>query len=93
LHAFPTRQAITSFGRCSSPGHIKHGCNTSCQSTSHTVLESVLLKSLDWSWKSAFLANPFARNHRHNELLWHIMDSAAVICNNRESIPKATYDD
>jgi hypothetical protein len=40
-------------------------CSTSLWSTSNTLLESVLWKLLDWSWRSTCLATPFTRNCRH----------------------------
>jgi hypothetical protein len=57
----------SSFGRRSSPGQIKHVVATwwyctSYQSTSHTVLESVLRKLLNWSWRSVCLTTSFARS-------------------------------
>jgi hypothetical protein len=62
----PTGWNTTSFGRRSSPWEIKHvtetwPSSTSLLSTSYTVLESVLWKSLGWSLRSACLATPFSR--------------------------------
>jgi hypothetical protein len=91
--AFPTGWAVPSYGRRSSTGQIKHVAatrwhSTSFRSTSHTVLESVLWKSLDWSWRSASVATPFARNR--DEVLRSIMDGAALMRKSREGVRKAT---
>jgi hypothetical protein len=64
--ALPTAGATTSFGRCFGPGQIwqQHYCALLHFGTQVAVLESVLWNALEWSWRSACLVTPFARNHR-----------------------------
>lgn len=63
----PAGWATTSFERCSSPHQIKLVAATLLHSTtflsSHGLVETVLWKLWDWSWRFVYLATPFTRLH------------------------------